>query len=479
MEKKKRNLILVITFLLAGGFLATSLISYFVAQTSLREQMSEDTLPLTSDNIYSEIQRDLLRPIFISSLMAQDTFLRDWVLDGEIDPDRVIRYLASIQKRYSTVTSYFISEKTRRYFHPSGILRTIREADPGDEWYFRVRKMKDDYEINVDRDTADPGTLTVFINYRVYDYSGKIIGVTGIGLAVKAVTALVNTYEKRYGRKILFVDREGKVVLHGQAYRGPMNIRDRPGMGSIATQILTSTGGNFTYTKNGNTVYVNSRSVPEFKWLLLVEQDGSKVEGRLLRTLLINILVAVGITALVLFVAHLTVGGYQRRLEEMASKDKLTGALNRQDFDGILDRAMKMAARDKSDLSLAMLDVDHFKRINDTHGHLAGDIILSGVVDVIRRTIRESDVICRWGGEEFLLLFVDCDAEQAEALAEKIRGEIEKHSFPLREGRVTVTVSLGVSRFVLGESEKDFVNRVDHALIAAKRAGRNRSHMAA
>lgn len=478
MEKKKRNLILVITFLLVGGFLATSLISYFVAQSSLRKQMSEDTLPLTSDNIYSEIQRDLLRPIFISSLMAQDTFLRDWVLDGEKDTQQIVRYLDSIQERYSTVTSYFISEKTRRYFHPSGILRAVREGDPADAWYFRVRNMTGDYEINVDRDTANPGILTVFINYRVYDYSGKLIGVTGVGLAVKTVQALVNSYEKRYGRKIFFIDREGQVVLSGETYQGPSNIRQRPGMGSIATQILTSTGGSFTYRKDGGTMFVNSRSVPEFKWLLLVEQDGDAAEGRLLKTLLINLLVAIAITALVLFVANLTVGGYQRRLEDMASKDKLTGALNRQVFDSILEGAMKMAERDKSDLSMAMLDIDHFKRINDTYGHLAGDIVLSGVVDVIRRTIRESDVICRWGGEEFLLLFVNCDAEQAEALAEKIRGEVEKHSFPLREGRVTVTVSLGVSQLVLGESEKDFIARVDGALLEAKRAGRNRSHMA-
>ncbi|MBC8338475.1 MAG: diguanylate cyclase [Rhodospirillales bacterium] len=479
MEKKKRNLIAVITVLLVSGFLATSLISYFVAQTSLRKQMSETTLPLTSDNIYSEIQRDLLRPIFISSLMAQDTFLRDWVLNGEKDEQQVNRYLASIQKRYGTVTSYFVSDKTRRYFHPTGILKTVKEGDPGDQWYFRVRAMKDDYEINLDRDTADRNRLTVFINYRVYDYAGEFIGSAGVGLAIDAVKGLVDAYEKRYGRRILFVDREGQVTLHGETYRGPDNIRQRPGMGAISTQILTSTGGDFTYERDGQTMFVNSRAVPEFKWLLLVEQDGADGEKGILTTLLINVLVAAAITALVLFVAHLTFGAYQRRLEEMASKDKLTGALNRQVFDSLLRRAMTLADREKGKLSLAMLDIDHFKNINDTHGHLAGDIILSGVVDVIRRTVRESDVICRWGGEEFLLLFENCDLEQARALAEKIRTEVEKHSFPLRGGRVTVTVSLGVALYGPGESERDFLSRVDGALITAKRSGRNRSEVAA
>ena len=96
---RKRQLIFLLSLILVVGFLATSLVSYFVSLSSLRNQITSSSLPLTSDNIYSEIQRDLLRPIFISSLMANDTFFRDWVLDGERDAAQVTKYLKEIISR--------------------------------------------------------------------------------------------------------------------------------------------------------------------------------------------------------------------------------------------------------------------------------------------------------------------------------------------------------------------------------------------
>ena len=116
MEKRKLP-VLLIGLILTTGFLITSLSSYFVSRTSLRSQITLNELPLTSDNVYSEIQRDLLRPILISSIMASDTFLRDWVIHGEYNSMKVIRYLKEIKKKYNTFTSFFVSDKTRIYYH--------------------------------------------------------------------------------------------------------------------------------------------------------------------------------------------------------------------------------------------------------------------------------------------------------------------------------------------------------------------------
>ena len=99
--QRKNRLILIISLLLVVGFVITSLGSYYVSRTSLRSQITENQLPLTSDNIYSEIQRDLLRPVFISSLMASNTFLRDWVMHGEKDVGEITRYL----KAYSRINT--------------------------------------------------------------------------------------------------------------------------------------------------------------------------------------------------------------------------------------------------------------------------------------------------------------------------------------------------------------------------------------
>jgi len=116
MFKVKRRLTRLISIFLITGFLFTSLASCFISISSLKHQVTHAELPLTSDNIYSEIQQDLLRPIFISSLMASDTFLRDWVLSGEKNHDTIIRYLNEIQGKLKTFTAFFVSEKSRNYY---------------------------------------------------------------------------------------------------------------------------------------------------------------------------------------------------------------------------------------------------------------------------------------------------------------------------------------------------------------------------
>jgi len=215
---KKAKLMAAVGALLVAGFLITSLASYFVSRKSLRAEISLNELPLTSDNIYSEIQRDLLSPIFISSLMASDTFLRDWVMAGEIDETQITRYLKEIKTRYNTFTSFFVSEKTRTYYHFDGILKQVSEKEERDAWYFRVRDMKENYEINLDPDLANKDTMTIFINYRVFDYDHRYIGATGVGLTIRAVNERIENYQEKYKRTIYFVDKNGDIKLTGQGF---------------------------------------------------------------------------------------------------------------------------------------------------------------------------------------------------------------------------------------------------------------------
>ncbi len=256
----KRKFIWVLTLVLLSAFFLTSWSSYQVARHSLTEQIESNTLPLTSDNIYSEIQQDLLRPIFISSLMAHDTFVRDWALQDAKDPAPMVRYLKELQERFGTVTSFYVSEKTGRYYHSTGVLKTVSDKDPKDEWYFRVRDLPagEDFEINIDTDTADRSKTTVFVNYKVYDFNKQLIGVTGVGLAVDKVRELIEKYQERYSRSIYFIDRQGRVALHGKNYRGPEYIHADPALAPLATQILTSPGGSYQYERQDQQVYLNS-----------------------------------------------------------------------------------------------------------------------------------------------------------------------------------------------------------------------------
>ena len=273
LGKENNRLILILSVLLVAGFLFTSLASYFTSRSSLRSQIAQHELPLTSDNIYSEIQRDLLRPIFISSLMSHDTFLRDWVMSGEKDEERVIKYLKEIQQRYHTFTSFFVSDKTFLYYHADGILKKVSPLEPRDEWYFRVREMKGDYEVNVDLDMANQDAMTIFTNYRVFDYDGNYIGATGVGLTVDAVRKLIDKYQQKFGRTIYFVDNQGNVTLHGPNFPyEETNIYQREGIADIAAEIMNAHDRSMEYSAGGRAVDLNIRFIDEFDWHLIVEQ---------------------------------------------------------------------------------------------------------------------------------------------------------------------------------------------------------------
>ncbi len=477
MESKAR-FVIVLSLLLVTGFLGISFISYFVAHDSLSEQLSEVTLPLTSDNIYSEIQRDLLRPIFIASLMASDTFVRDWVLSGEKDVSAIKRYLEEYQTRYGTETSFFVSDKSGNYYHPSGILKKVGKSDPLDQWYFRVKSMREDYEVNVDVDTADPKSITIFINYRAYDYQGNFLGVIGVGLAMESVQRLIETYQNRYGRHVYFIDREGGLALTGAGGREFVNIREREGLKKVATQLLTSPGISTVYQCNGVKMHLNSRLIPEFDWYLIVEQRENHATGKIDATLLSNLAMSGLISLGILFLANLTINRYQRRLEAMATTDKLTGLANRQIFDMLFSQAYKNSKRRKSKLSVILFDIDHFKQVNDSYGHTAGDAVLKTLAQTVKNFIRESDIPFRWGGEEFLILLPECGLRSARHIAEKIRKGLASEVVMVAGNQICVTISAGVGELGKGDSAETFLAKTDKALYQAKENGRNRVEVA-
>ncbi|MEK9968347.1 MAG: sensor domain-containing diguanylate cyclase [Ferrovibrio sp.] len=470
----KRLLVATVTALLVFGFLATSLASYFVSRQSLRDAVIETELPLTSDNIYSEIQKDLIQPIVISSVMATDTFLRDWVLDGERNADRITQYLRAIKDRYSAFTSFFISERSRIYYHADGILKHIDEHEPRDAWYFRVREMNLPYEINVDPDLANQDAMTIFINYRVADYSGSFIGAAGIGLTVNAVRTLIDDYQSRFGRTVYFADEAGRIVLVGADNSVPESeVSQRGNLSSLQAEWSRRQTRTFEYEYHGGTRFLNVRFIPELGWYLLVEKEADRDVAQIRRALYINLIICVVITTLVLLATWLTISRFQRRLEAMATTDKLTGLASRHAYDILIDQALRDARRLSQPLSVVMVDADRFKPINDEAGHLAGDRVLIGIANAIRASLRSSDLICRWGGDEFLVVLRNCDLFNAERLGETIRQTVASAAFSFNGRIIPVTVSVGIAVLRAEDNAESFIGRADAALYRAKQDGRN------
>jgi two-component system cell cycle response regulator len=164
-----------------------------------------------------------------------------------------------------------------------------------------------------------------------------------------------------------------------------------------------------------------------------------------------------------------------KRLEELATTDGLTGLLNKRALIDIAVQKVKSAARFSRPLSVLVCDIDHFKRVNDTHGHDVGDVVIKGLSDVLRRVKRDTDAVGRFGGEEFVVVCEETDERGACLLAERVRQELAAVSFPTELGPFKVTCSIGVASYpAAGQTWEALFKATDEALYASKRGGRDR-----
>ncbi|CAN5438155.1 GGDEF domain-containing protein [soil metagenome] len=169
------------------------------------------------------------------------------------------------------------------------------------------------------------------------------------------------------------------------------------------------------------------------------------------------------------------------RAREDALADGLTGLTNRKGFDMALAACLSSSDSQQAGPSLLMTDIDHFKKVNDTYGHLFGDKVIRAVSQILKENVKGKDTAARYGGEEFVILLPDTSIEGARVVAEKIRTTIERSRIRRAENNeeiARITVSLGVASYRPGESATEFIERVDNALYASKHQGRNLVTMA-
>ena len=474
LDKNKNNRLLVaLVLLLVFAFMATSLISYYSSSNTVRNNIIEQQLPLTADNIYSEIQRDLIGPVNVSAQMANDAFLRHWILDGERNPHKISQYLSEVKEKFSADTAFLVADSSRNYWSENGFLKKVTEKDPLDTWYFHVKKMPVPFETNIDVDEANQNRLTIFVNYRINDFNNQYIGATGVGITFKNLTELIDLYESKFHRTVFFLDVKGNVVLSGANYSHRQISKNTQ---SVLSQILSASPvpTKLTYRNNNTTYQLNSRYIPELKWYLVVQEDEAQAVAPLKRILIANLLICFVATLLVVAITLFLIRGYQERIEHMAHTDKLSGLPNREMGDIQWEMAIHNAVRFNEKLSIVLIDIDHFKQINDRYGHLAGDIIIREFSKLLKEHTRGGDIVSRWGGEEFLVTLVGTGLQEAVEWSERLREALLKYQFKVNEKTINVSASFGVAQMYGIQTKEAMFKRVDEALYQAKTQGRNR-----
>ena len=475
----KLKLTLALGVILVVSFLAVSLVNYQVSREAALNEVMNSSLPLTSENVYSEIMADLTRPLFISSLMANDSFLQSWALEGERGLDRVTAYLREIQNKYGFFAVFFVSSLSGKYYYPDGVLKTVSPQDDHDVWFFRFMKSGKEFVLDVDTNQAADNQLTIFINFRVTGPGDKLLGVAGVGLQMDKVAHLLKLYQEKYERTIYMTDAEGVIRAHTDPDKIlKLNIHDAPGLDAIAPDVLKPVvePRQFSYEGEDGAVLVSTRYIPELDWYLLVEQAQDKplasARANLLRTLLVGLLASLIIIA----ISAVTVNHFQARLERMAGTDELTGAANRREFETQFLRAVHRNVRSGVPLSMVLLDVDGLKEVNDRLGHLAGDQIIRRVAEIAKSQVRGEDLVARWGGDEFMIL-VEGSLEDAKAVAERIRLEVACSDLLDKRARTgpvpVISVSCGVAEFAPDDTLDSLTSRADKAMRSDKATAMN------
>lgn len=204
----------LLILVLVTGFALISVINYQVTKKSVHRSIIQQDLPLTMDNIYSDLSAELTRPLLVASSMAADTFLKEWVVEGEKDESKIRRYLLEIKEEYDFFSAFFVSTNTLKYYHFNGINKVVSPMDSHDVWYYRFINLNQNYDFEVDVNQASQNTLTIFINYRLEDEKGNLLGITGVGLKVDSVAASIKEYKQRYGRNVYLTNRKGLIQVH-------------------------------------------------------------------------------------------------------------------------------------------------------------------------------------------------------------------------------------------------------------------------
>jgi len=163
----------------------------------------------------------------------------------------------------------------------------------------------------------------------------------------------------------------------------------------------------------------------------------------------------------------------EETLKYVANHDLLSGMYNRRYFLERLEQEVQRARRFKHQLSIMMLDVDFFKAVNDSYGHAAGDVVLKDISQQLRNAIRSIDIAARWGGEEFIILLPETDAEGEMVIADKVRKSIADSPIAFADQHINVTISIGITSILDNDTVNDFINRADKALYHVKEDGRN------
>lgn len=468
------NLIIILFFM--GGFLGAIYTNTKTYQ-DLAEEHLKDIVSLADNDILYHIDTIMSKPVMVSKTMANDEFLKGWLLkepeklQDDVYLNQLYQYLKAYQLKYDYTTVFCVSAQTGNYYYQNGLNKTISESDTHDVWYYNFIASNREYDLVVDTNETHDNTVTIFINFRVTGENGELLGVIGVGLQSSFIENTIHSYAENYDLSVYIINAGGTETSYTSGtdiFINPEDLAERTGISDQIAMTPSADSQLQWFTSGSTRKCLITNYVDTLGWYLILEKDTASISSTFQKMIIDNAAYMLISLAVCIIVTTTVFVHYRRRTIKIENTDELTGLWNRKLF--FRQYSAFIRKYPDQEKTLFMFDIDHFKNINDTYGHLFGNAVLAKVADRLRKTIDGYGIAARWGGDEFLGILTVTPKEAQEILGRFMSALKNEED----DTRCRVTVSIGIVRINEAVDAEQMLIKADEALYLSKTGGRDR-----
>jgi len=459
-----------ITALFFLTIIAIVFTSYFTLKevlTKYNKNQHQAIVPL-----FSLINSEIIRPLDTAFLMANDTFIIEYIEQDKIVQEKIINYLSRLSIAYKMVT--FIAMDKHGYLLNSN-KEKLALGNNQMEWYERLKNKSGTQFADIGN-AEDPH---LYFDIKIFNEQQKFLGFIGVAVDLNHFAKKFTEYQHRFGFELILVDNSNNITLSSNSLmkteshhrdEALVNIEQFNWYQALSKEKMNN---NSVQSVEFQGQIISQLPLNELNWRIFIISPPAYQQGEYWKLFTTRIGIFISLILILYALFNLSVGNLKKRLVENSEIDFLTKLPNR----SYMHWKYEELIESHKHIALAIADIDNFKVINDTYGHVVGDEVLRVIAKQFSENLRQDDISCRWGGEEFVMLLPNSSAKQALEITERMRETIAKTPFNISASNLSfnTTISFGIYESPLtGSSLEELVKNADKALYKAKHNGRNR-----
>ncbi len=460
----------IVFFITIVSVIFTSYFTFKEIINTHHEKQQNATIPL-----FSLINSEIIHPLSVAKYISRDHFIIEFAKQDNIDKNKILTYLQQLSNRYQM--SSFIALDKHNLMIDSNNKQTGLSHDEA-EWYERLKRLPEDEFTDIGN--ADDPHL--YFDVKLYAEPKDFLGFVGIAIDLNTFEEKFAEFQQKYGYELIFTNKDNIITLSSNTlmkteshHRNSekVNINTLPWYQKyVEFQNKASTDERITRW-NAQDLLVSKIPLKDLNWTLYITSPKPDKQMEYWKIFVTRVGLFLLVT-LVLYALFLkAVNYYKSNVLKNADIDFLTKLPNRR----YITREFETLSLKYSNVSVVLADIDHFKQVNDTYGHNVGDQVLVAIANTFNENVRQDEMIGRWGGEEFIMILPDTNAEQAFDITERIRKSVEQLTFSSSDKTATfrTTISFGVNHSKFHRTTlKQLIDESDKALYSAKSSGRNK-----